>query len=237
MSENTKRSASDLAKRYALFIVGLFISALGVAVTKRAELGVSPVSSVANILSLRFTFFTIGSWLIVWNCVLILGQIIILRRDFQWIQLLQVPLSFLFGRFTDFGMMLSAHIPTAHYAVRLGLVLAGTAILGFGIALTVTADVIMNSGEAFVKAIADKTHFAFGNVKIGFDVGCVTLSVILSLVLFAGAVEGTREGTVIAALLTGVAVKIFTKLVRKPIETHILAMRSDRTAQEKHPKK
>ena len=52
-------------------------------------------------------------------------------------------------------------------------------ILGFGISLSVTANVILNSGEAFVKAISDTTHKEFGNVKIAFDVTCVILAVVL----------------------------------------------------------
>ncbi len=94
----------ELCKRYILFIISLFVAALGVAVTKKGELGVSPISSVANVLSIKFTILSLGNWLIVWNCLMILGQIILLRRKFQWIQLLQIPLSFLFGYFTDFGM-------------------------------------------------------------------------------------------------------------------------------------
>mgnify|MGYP007004089282 CR=1 FL=1 len=43
----------ELAKRYALFIISLFISALGVAITKKGEFGVSPISSVAEKRSLR----------------------------------------------------------------------------------------------------------------------------------------------------------------------------------------
>ena len=74
--------------------------------TKKGELGVSPISSVANVMSIRLPQLSLGYWLIIWNCVLILGQILLLRRKFQWIQLLQVPLSFLFGWFTDFGVWL-----------------------------------------------------------------------------------------------------------------------------------
>lgn len=70
----------DLFKRYTLFIISLFFSALGVALTKHGELGVSPISSVANIMSLRFSFFSLGTWLILWNCILILGQILLLGK-------------------------------------------------------------------------------------------------------------------------------------------------------------
>lgn len=71
----------ELAKRYILFVVSLFFAALGVAVTKRGELGTSPISSVANVMSGRFEGMTMGVWLIVWNCLLILGQVLLLRRQ------------------------------------------------------------------------------------------------------------------------------------------------------------
>lgn len=202
-------STKETAKRYILFIISLFFAAMGVAVTKRGELGVSPISSVANVMSGKFDFLSLGVWLIIWNCVLILGQIIILRKDFEPIQLLQIPLSFLFGIFTDFGMWCAAHIPADIYAVRLVLVICGIVILGFGVALSVIANVIMNSGEAFVKAISDKSGMNFGNVKTGFDIGCVIASVALSLLLFQGKIIGTREGTILTALLTGTIVKFF----------------------------
>ena len=102
----TKMSKKETAKRYVLFIISLFFSALGVAFTKHGELGVSPISSVANVLSCTKGGFSLGVWLIIWNCILILGQILILRKKFQLIQLLQIPLSFLFGYFTDFGRKL-----------------------------------------------------------------------------------------------------------------------------------
>lgn len=203
-------SKKEIIKRYVLFIISLFFAALGVAITKRGELGVSPISSVANVLSCKFSALSMGTWLIIWNCVLIVGQVIILRKKFQLIQLLQVPLSFLFGYFTDFGMWCVSFIPVNAYPVRLLMVVAGVAVLAFGISLAVIANVIMNSGEAFVKAVSDTIHKNFGNVKIVFDISCVTLSVILSLILFDFSLVGTREGTIISALLTGTFVKFFT---------------------------
>ena len=208
----------ELAKRYVLFIISLFFAALGVAVTKRGELGVSPVSSVANVLSIKFNGLSLGSWLIIWNCILILGQILILRKDFQIIQLLQVPLSFLFGYFTDFGMWCVSFLSADQYAMRLVFVVCGIVILGFGVSLSVMANVIMNSGEAIVKAVSDKTGKNFGDIKIGFDVFYVALSVVLSMIFFDGAILGTREGTVISALFTGVVVKFFTKHLAERVE-------------------
>lgn len=211
----------EIAKRYGLLVIGLFFAALGVALTKRGELGVSPISSVANVLSYQFTDLTLGSWLILWNCVLILGQILLLRRNFQPIQFLQIPLSFLFGWFTDFGMWLVSFLPVQVYAVRLLMVLAGTVVLGFGITLSVIADQIMNSGEAFVKAISDVTHEEFGTIKVVFDISCVLIALILSLLFFEGAIVGTREGTIIAALCTGFVVKFFSRRLTAPLTARL----------------
>lgn len=207
----------ETVKRYALFIISLFFSALGVAFTKHAELGVSPISSVANVMSCKFDSLSLGNWLIIWNCMLILGQIVLLRKNFKPIQLLQIPLSFLFGWFTDLGMLIVSPIPVSSYAVRLAMVIAGIVILSFGISLSVIANVIMNSGEAFVKALSDKIHKNFGNVKIAFDVACVLIALILSLIFFDFSIVGTREGTVISALLTGAVVKFFNSKLTVPV--------------------
>lgn len=210
-------SKAEIVKRYVLFMISLFFAALGVALTKHGELGVSPISSVANVMSCKFSSFSLGTWLIIWNCILIGGQMIILRKNFQVIQLLQIPLSFLFGWFTDLGMWMVSFISANVYPVRIAMVVAGIVILGFGISLSVIANVIMNSGEAFVKAVSGMINKEFGNVKIAFDVFCVILSLVLSLIFFDFTIVGTREGTILSAVLTGVVVKFFCSRMREPL--------------------
>ena len=191
---------------------------IGVALTKHGELGVSPISSVANVVSIKFTFLSFGNWLTISNCVLLIGQILLLRKNFKPIQLLQIPLSFLFGYFTDFGLYLAGFIPNDIYVIKLLLVISGIIVLGFGITLGVIANVILNSGEAFVKALSDVIHKEFSNVKITFDVSWVAFSIILSLFFFGGELVGTREGTILSAIFTGIAVKLWLKLIKRPIE-------------------
>ena len=85
-------SKKELIKRYIVVILGLFFSGIGVAFTKHGDLGVSPISSVANVMSLKFSALSLGNWMIIWNCVLIEAQGLILRKDFKLYQLLQIPL-------------------------------------------------------------------------------------------------------------------------------------------------
>ncbi len=216
-------SKKEVVKRYVLCVVSLFVSALGVAVTKHGELGVSPISSVSNVLCEAFPAFSLGAWLFIWNCVLILGQVALLRKNFKPIQLLQVPLSLLFGVFTDIGTALVKNVPADVYAVKLLFVIAGTVILGLGIALAVIANAIMNSGEAFVKAVSDVSGKEFGNLKIVFDIFCVVAAAVLSLIFFSFTLRGIREGTIIAAATTGLVVKLFTRLLKNPTEKILMS--------------
>ena len=208
----TQRSDKrSFLKRLVLLIFGLFLSALGVALLKKAALGVSPISSAANIVSIAVPELSLGTWLIIWNCVLIWGQFLILRRDFRPVELLQLPLSVLFGLFTDLSMSILDFAEPGSYIECFALVVLGTVTMALGISLTVIADVIMNSGEALVKAVSDKTGKAFGSVKIAFDACCVALAVALSFIL-CGEILEVREGTLVAALLTGVFVNLFGRL-------------------------
>lgn len=211
----------ELCKRYLLFIISLLFSGIGVAFTKHGALGVSPISSLPNVISAKFDCVSFGTWLMLWNCLLVLGQILILRRKFHPLQLLQIPLSILFGWFTDLGGVIAALIPADNYPMQLCMVILGVLILGFGIALSVIANVIMNAGEAFVRTVADTTKKEFGNVKIAFDIANVALALIASLLLFHGTIVGLREGTILAAVGTGLTVKGFVRVLR-PIIAPIL---------------
>ena len=80
----------ELLIRYAVFILGLFINSLGVALITKADLGTSPISSIPFTLSLTFTP-TLGQFTIIFSLLLILIQIILERKSYQPVQLLQIP--------------------------------------------------------------------------------------------------------------------------------------------------
>ena len=60
-----KISKALMFKRVLVFLIGLFLAALGVAVSVRSNMGVSPVNSLAKVLSEVFTFFSMGVWTII----------------------------------------------------------------------------------------------------------------------------------------------------------------------------
>lgn len=61
---------NEILRRYTLLVISLFFTAMGVALAKHGALGVSPISSVANVLSCRIDTLSLGNWLILWNSLL-----------------------------------------------------------------------------------------------------------------------------------------------------------------------
>lgn len=91
---------ADVAVRYLLLFLGLAVMSLGIAFAIRSDLGTTPISSVPYVLSI-ITPLTMGTLMIAMNLVFLLGQILLLRRRFPLIQLLQIPVLFIFGLFND----------------------------------------------------------------------------------------------------------------------------------------
>lgn len=85
-------SCVKLLKRYLLLCAGLAVMAFGVAFSIKASLGTSPISSFPYVVSV-ITPLTVGNATILMHCFFILLQIAILRKEYQLIQLLQLPVA------------------------------------------------------------------------------------------------------------------------------------------------
>lgn len=90
IQEKEKRTVWEIVKRAFVLIFGLVVMAFGVAFSINAELGTSPVSSIPYVTSL-ISGLTVGTTTIIVNTVIVLLQIVVLRRHFRLIRLLQIP--------------------------------------------------------------------------------------------------------------------------------------------------
>ena len=201
-----------IAKRYLLLLADLSIMAFGVAFSIKASLGTSPISSVPYVVSL-FAPLTVGTATIVMHCVFILLQILILRRNYHPIQLMQLPVAVFFGYLTDFGVWAVRGIHCSTYWQQWIVCLIGILLVAAGVSLEVKAGVVVLAGEGVVLAICKVLpKIKFGYMKVGFDVTLVVIACILSFT-FTGHLQGVREGTVAAALLVGLIAKQIGKLL------------------------
>ena len=142
------------------------------------------------------------------SLLLIVIQLIILRRNFKAEHLLQIPISILFGYFIDLTMVMLFFVNPGNYISSLAYLLAGCVILGFGVYTEVLANVAMLPGESFVRAVSSTWKTEFGSTKVAFDVSLTVIAGVLSF-LFAHRLDGVREGTIIAALLVGFIARLF----------------------------
>lgn len=202
-----------IIRRYLLLLAGLAIMAFGVAFSIKASLGTSPISSVPYVVSL-FAPLTVGTATIIMHCVFILLQILILRKKYHPIQLMQFPVAFFFGYLTDFGVWAVQGITCNHYLQQWLVCLIGIFLVAMGVSLEVKAGVVVLAGEGVVLAICKVLPVKFGYMKVGFDVTLVAIACVLSFV-FTGRLQGVREGTVAAALLVGLIAKQLGKMLSK----------------------
>ena len=202
---------TELIKRYIFLLAGLFVNGLGVSFITKAGLGTSPITSIPYTLSLGFTP-TVGMFTLFFNLLLIVLQIILLRRNFQLQNLLQLPIIALFSFFIDLTMSLLGFIQPETYAMKVVSLVIGCLILGLGVFMEMVANVAMLPGEATVRAVSDVFSTDFGKTKIAFDSSMTVIAAIMSFIMFKH-LDGVREGTIVAAILVGFVARLFKKYI------------------------
>lgn len=212
MSVKTARRIDHPIKRLVLLCVGLSIMAFGVAFSIKAQLGTSPISSVPYVTS-AISGLSVGTTTIIMNFMFVAIQIAILRKKYDWFQLLQLPAAIVFGVMIDVAEYIISPITLSNYFQQWLICAAGTVLVALGVSVEVAAKFVTTAGEGVVLAICQVAPIKFGNMKVVFDVTLVCISVVLSLV-FLGKLDGVREGTAAAAVFVGLLTKVFNKLIK-----------------------
>ena len=208
-----KSNISKLIRRWVIFCLSLFVMAIGVAFAIRAELGTSPISSYPYVMS-SILPLTFGQFTMCMHCVLVFLQILILRKDFKWLQLVQIPVAILFGYLSDWTLSLLANVSYSSYWQQWIYCSLGILIVALGVSMEVDSKASTLAGEGFVLAVCQKSKISVGNMKILFDCSLVGLAVLFSL-LCLHKVVGVREGTAASMILVGSFVKVFHKFTVK----------------------
>lgn len=192
----------NMKVRIQMYFVGLFIMTIGIALSVKSNLGVSPVSSIPYTMTCVWGI-EMGKATIIFHAALVLIQILLLRKRFKPINLLQVVVGIVFGYFTTFCNYLATFLPsTDNIAMRIVLMLVSTVFIAVGIFFYLPANLIPLAGEGVMQAVSDVTKIEFSKVKMGFDCSMVIISVITCLICIHS-LGSVGAGTVIAAFLVG----------------------------------
>ncbi|MDY3118412.1 MAG: DUF6198 family protein [Peptoniphilus sp.] len=219
MEEKNKKK---IAERWCWFLFGLIINAFGIAFITKGDLGTSQISSIPYVLSLEFSAISFGGMTFLINMLFILLQALLLGREFQPFQLLQIVANVLFSGCIDVGMAALFWLHPMGFLQRILCVVVGCIILALGICVEVAPDVVTVPGEGIVKVIAHVSNKEFGKVKGAFDVTLIATASALSLIFFH-TLRGVGVGTVVSACLVGPMTTAFKKL---PFIRHIYALKS-----------
>lgn len=226
-----------LKVRIPMYFIGLFVMTIGIALSVKSNLGVSPVSSIPYTMTCVWGI-EMGKATILFHIILVLIQILLLRKKFKPVQLLQVVIGVVFGYFTTFCNYMVSFLPTPeNLGIRIIMVLASTVFVAFGIFLYLPTDLIPLAGEGCMQAVSSVTHIEFSKVKIGFDCTMVLVSAITCLTVLHN-LGSVGAGTIIAAILVGTLVGIINrafgkqrdKLLGKTVETAASSAESTSTS-------
>ena len=201
--------SKKLLIRYCIFVAGLFLMAIGIALSVRADMGISPISSLPYVLSLGMPI-SLGLLTIILHTGFLAGEILILKREFYLLSLLQIPVTIVFGMFIDVACLLCSWIVPQGYLMQWVVLIASCIILAIGICLQITPRVFVMASEGLMLAAFQKYKIPLERTKIAIDVTLVTLGIIYSFAAFS-TLLGIREGTVASAILIGLFVKQFKK--------------------------
>lgn len=209
-----------MARKLLFYIGGLFILAVGINISKLAQLGISPVSAIPYACELIWGIELGKSTTLVYVLLIIL-QILLLRKKYKPIQLLQIVCTYLIGFFitytsTDY-LLAWLPVPVTYFAKLIYLFIS-ILVIGIGVSFYLLPNFIPLPAEGLINAIVEISNgkLKFSNVKVAVDSSLVVVSALLSI-LFLGELKSVREGTVLAALLVGKVVGIIFKRYKEGI--------------------
>ena len=119
--------------RVVVFVVGILLIAFGVALTAKASLGNSPISAIPYSLSLYLPMLTFGTWVILFNLLLVTIECILLFRKISLLNIaIQIVLTFTFGGFIDASMFILQSFEPDTYVLKILAVVIGCFIIAAG---------------------------------------------------------------------------------------------------------
>lgn len=187
--------------RYAIYLSSLFFISLGASLSIKANLGTAPLICIPNVCSL-ISHLSVGTVTFVFNLILIISQIIILRSDFEKRQLLQIVMGTIFSAFIDFSLMLVGFVNPQDYISQILVLLISCFVIAFGVLLEIKTEIVYLPADGFIYSISKFLNKEFAKVKPFVDTAMVIIAIILSFV-FLGYLAGVREGTLITAIIVG----------------------------------
>lgn len=203
-----------------LYICAVLLLALAVSMLTAADFGVSMIVAPAYLLSRKLEFLSFGQCeYILQGCLFIV--FCLLMKKIRAVYFSSFVTCLLYGSVLDcwreFIPLFNPNITSPgsmSIALRVILFVFGMLLTSFSVSLFFKTYLYPQVYDFFVKGMSQRFNKDRTKFKTAFDMSCLLIAVIMSLLLFKGFV-GINFGTVIMACFNGTIIGFFTKLADK----------------------
>ena len=205
-------------RRIMMSLFGVLICAVSVGIFKLAALGVDPFQSLMSGLD-QLIPISFGTLYVIVNLILLSFSLLTDRHNIGIATFINL---FLLGYVTQFTYdLLQKLFPAPTLLFRIACLLIGIAIICFGSALYMTADLGVSTYDAVAIVLANKWKIAkFKFCRIGTDLICVIAGIIVFL-LGDGTISSIPTivgvGTIVTAFFMGPLIELFNEKIARPL--------------------
>lgn len=201
---NIKKSS---LQKFFVYIFGIAIFTLGIALTIQSKLGTSPFDAL--LVGLFRTFgLTIGSWEIIVGGIMVLINAALQRKRPEYLAMLTALIT---GVFIDFWVfMLSGWIEPEAILLQYTCLIIGMLLVGFGVAFYLITDIAIIPFDRSMLVVSKLT---------GWNISISRAMIGVLLVIIAYFFDGSIGiGTLLIALFSGVFIHSFLPLLKRMIK-------------------
>ncbi|MBD5538184.1 MAG: hypothetical protein HDQ99_21580 [Lachnospiraceae bacterium] len=201
----------------AAYILGIIVLALGTAMMKQADFGLSMVVAPAYLLHLKISqyvpAFSFGMAEYSLQAVLLIIMSISLRK-FKPIYLFSFVTAVIYGFTLDIAIRFVDLLPLIGIVGRIIYYLIGMVFCAFGVSLLFHTYISPEVYELFVKEISAKSGADINIIKTVYDCVSCLVAIMLSFAFFGlWHFEGVKLGTIICAFVNGFLIGRFSKMI------------------------
>ena len=205
-----------MVKKLAFTLIGIVLVYASVAFAIKAGIGVLPVdaaiATIAAVINVK-----VGTFSMLFHGSFFIGQILIEKKNFRKMELLQILYVTLGGTILNFFLYtVLANVSFTLYPIRLIVSIISFLVGAFGCVLVLETHLMRTPMEGCIQLIADRIGTTMGKLRQKIDIVLVIISVALTLIF--GTDWTLREGTIIAALIFGPAMDFWKKTVFNKIK-------------------
>lgn len=172
-----------------MWVLGIFLVALGVTMSKKADLGVSMIAAPTFIVyeAIRPLWaVSVGTveYLVQGAILLIMCAVV---QRVNWRYLLAFAVAVIYGYVMDMWMLVFKNVVLTEAYLKWIMLIAGDVMTAAGVACFFRTYMPLQVHELFVAELSDRYSLKINRVKLVFDLSFLVLSVVLALTIFRDA--------------------------------------------------